>query len=131
MESLDELRERRKHRRFLFKAAVFAACDQFPFGVGALVDISRTGVSFEYSHYSGEDRDPLTGVVKLDIFKNKPSLNVMGIECNVRYDNSVPWENGVLSDYPLRRCGVQFGELSRKQSSELDLFIKDSTVQDK
>jgi hypothetical protein len=130
VESLDERIERRKHRRFLFKDAVFAACDQFPFGVGALVDISRTGVSFEYSYYSGEDLAPLEGVVKLHLFKNKPSLNVVGIECNVRYDTAVPWENGALSDYPLRRCGVQFGELSRNQSSELDLFIKNFTLEE-
>ena len=130
MESMLDGKERRKYRRFLFKDAVFAACDRFPFGIGTLVDISRTGVCFEYSYFSGEDWGPLDGFVKLDLFKHKPAMNVVGIECRVRYDTAVLWEDGVLSDYPLRRCGVQFGKLTRNQSSELDQFIKEFTFQD-
>jgi hypothetical protein len=42
----------------------------------------------------------------------------------------VPWEIGVFGYYQMRRCGVQFGELSSDQSSELDSFIKDFTGQE-
>jgi hypothetical protein len=130
MAESEELREQRKHKRFYPKDLAFAVSERFLFGVGTLVDISGAGISFQYTRDSRDDCDLPKGSIKLDLFKTKPSRNVIGVECNVVYDTAVPWETGVFSNYHLRRCGVQFGELSRNQSSELDSFIKDFAAQE-
>jgi|WetSurMetagenome_2_1015567.scaffolds.fasta_scaffold511808_2 hypothetical protein len=129
MAESEELKEQRKHKRFSPKDSAFAVSERFIFGVGMLVDISGSGVSFQYTYDSADDWDLLKGSVKLDLFKSKPSRSVIGIEGKVVYDTAVPWKIGVFGNYQMRRCGVQFGELSRNQSSELDLFIKDFTVE--
>jgi hypothetical protein len=109
MEYLDEQKERRKRKRFLPRGLVFAVCERSFFGVGTIVDISTGGVSFQYTHDSGDDRDLLKGSIKLDLFKSKPSRIVIGVECKVVYDTAVPWKIGIFDDYQLRRCGVEFG----------------------
>jgi hypothetical protein len=129
MAKTEELKEQRKHKRFSPKDLVFAVSERSLFGVGTLVNISGGGVAFQYTYDSGYDWDLLKGSMKLDLFKSKPSHNVVGIDCNVVYDTAVPWKIGVFSNYQLRRCGVEFGELSRDQSSALDLFIKGFTVE--
>jgi hypothetical protein len=125
MAESEERKEKRKHKRLLAKDLAYA---RFLLGVGTLVNISGGGVSFQYAQDSGDDWEPLKGSMKLDLFKIQPFSKVTGIDCNVVYDTAVPWDIGVFGCYQMRRCGVQFGELSRNQSSELDLFIKDFTV---
>ncbi len=112
MAESEELKEQRKHKRFSLKEWVSGFCRTSFFGVGTLVDISRGGVAFQYFQPSGDDWDLLQGSIELDLFKSEPSRNVIGIDCNVVYDTAVPWEIGVFGNYQLRRCGVQFGELS-------------------
>jgi hypothetical protein len=128
MAKSEELKEQRKQKRLLPNGLAFVVSERFLYGVGTLVDISGGGVAFQYTCDSGGDRDLLKGSIKLDLFKSEPSLNVTGIDCNVVYDTAVPWKVGFFGNYQVRRCGVQFGELSRNQSSELDYFIKDFTV---
>jgi hypothetical protein len=130
MAESEELKEQRKGKRFSPKDSVFAVSERFLYGVGTLVDISGGGVALQYTYDSGDDWDPLKGSVKLDLFKSKPFRSVIGIEGRVVYDTAVPWEIGVYGNHQVRRCGVQFGELSRNQSSELDFFIKDFTFQE-
>jgi hypothetical protein len=129
MTESEELKEQRKHKRFSPRDSAFAVSERFLFGVGTLVDISGSGVSFQYTYDSGDDWDHLKGSVKLDLFKSKPSRSVIGIEGKVVYDTAMSWEIGVFGNYQLQRCGVEFGELSRDQSSALDLFIKDFAVE--
>ena len=126
MAESEERKEKRKHKRLLAKDLAYA---RFLLGVGTLVDIGRGGVAFKYVQPAGDDWDLLQGSIELDLFKSEPSRNVIGIDCNVVYDTAVPWEIGVFGNYQLRRCGVQFGELSSDQSSELDSFIKDFSVE--
>jgi hypothetical protein len=129
MAESEEPKEQRKHKRFSLKEWVSGFCRTSFFGVGTLVDIGRGGVAFQYVQPSGDDWDLLTGSIELDLFKSEPSRNVIGIDCNVVYDTAAPWEIGVFGNYQLRRCGVEFGELSSDQSAELDSFIKDFTVE--
>jgi hypothetical protein len=129
MTESEELKEQRKHQRLLPKEWVSAFCRTAFFGAGMLVDISMGGVAFRYNHDSGDDWEPLKGSLKMDLFKSRLSQNVVGIDCRVVYDTAVPWGIGGFGDYRLRRCGVEFGELSSDQASELGFFLKDFTVQ--
>ena len=129
MAESEGLKEQRKHKRFSLKEWVSGFCRNSLFGVGTLVDISKGGVAFQYFEPGGGDLDYLQGSIELDLFKTEPSRNVIGIDGNVVYDTAVPWEIGVFGKYQLRRCGVEFGELSSDQSTELDSFIKDLTLE--
>jgi hypothetical protein len=130
MTGSEELKERRKRKRFLLKEPVFVVCERSFFGVGTLVDISGGGVCLQYTHDAANDWDRLKGLVKLDLFTSKLSRHVVGVECSVVYDTAVPWEIGVFSNYQLRRCGVEFGQLAEDQFRELHSFIKHFAVQE-
>jgi hypothetical protein len=129
MESSDERRERRKYQRYLPGDFAFAVCESPLYCIGTLLDISAGGISFQYAHESTERWDSLKGSIMLDLIKSKPSRIVTRVECKVVYDTVVPWKIGVFRHYHLRRCGVQFGELSQDQFSVLDHFIEAFTVQ--
>lgn len=120
-----ELKEQRKQKRLLPNGLAFVVSERFLYGVGTLLDISGGGVAFQYTCESGDNWDLLKGSIKLDLYKSEPYRNVVGIDCSIVYDTAVPWRIGFFGNYQVRRCGVQFGELSRTQSSELDFFTKD------
>jgi hypothetical protein len=130
MRESEELSEQRNHKRLFPKSLVFAVSERFLFGIGQVVDISGGGVAFQYAYDSCGDWDLLQGSLKLDLFKSKPSRNVIGVECNVVYDTEVPNQNNLSGGYRLRRCAVEFAEHNWYQSIELDLFIKDFTAQE-
>jgi hypothetical protein len=130
MRESEELSEQRNHKRLLPENLVFAVSERFLFGIGQVVDISGGGVAFQYAYDSYADWDLLKGSIKLDLFKSKPSRNVIGVECNVVYDTEVPNQNNSSAGYRLRRCAVEFSEHNWYQSIELDLFIKDFTTQE-
>jgi hypothetical protein len=130
MGNSDGLRERRKNKRFFPKEWVSASCQASIVGIGKLGDISKGGVSFQYVQHPGIKLAILNKSLKLDLFETVTSQGVKGIMCNVVYDTEVPKQNISSGGYRLRRCGVEFGRLSRDQSSELDLFIKDFTAEE-
>jgi hypothetical protein len=129
MTELEKLREQRKHKRFFPKEWVSAFC-QAPFvGIGKLVDISRGGVAFQYVQRPGVNLALLKDSLKLNLFETVTSHGVKEIQCNVVYDAEVPRQNDLSGGYPLRRCAVEFGEHNWYQSFQLEMFIKDFTVE--
>ncbi len=126
----EELKEQRKHKRFSPKEWVPALC-QAPFvGIGTLVDISMRGAAFQYVQRFGINLALLKLPLKLDLFETVTSHGVKEIECNVIYDTEVPSQNNSSGGYRLRRCAVEFGEHTWYQSFQLDMFIKDFTVEE-
>jgi hypothetical protein len=130
MASAIEVRERRKHKRLFPKEWVSAFCQTSIVGIGTLLDISKGGVAFQYVRGPGVKLAILKKTIKLDLFETVSSHSVKGIECNVVYDAEVPRQNNSSGGYRLRRCGVKFAEHNWYQSSELDVFIKDFTVEE-
>lgn len=130
MES-EELREQRRHHRFFPKEWVSAFCQAPIVGIGKLVDISKGGAAFQYVQRSAANLAHLEKPLMLDLFETVTSHGVKGIECKVVYDAEVPRpDNSTSGDYRLRRCGVEFGDHNWYQSFQLDMFIKDFTLQE-
>jgi hypothetical protein len=128
MES-EELKEQRQHKRFAPKEWVSAHC-QAPFvGIGTFVDVSMGGVAFQYVQRSAMNLALVKEPLKLDLFETVTSHGVKEIECKVVYDTEVHRQNNPSGDYPLRRCGVEFGEYNWYQSFLLDKFIEHFTVE--
>jgi hypothetical protein len=130
MKKSDELREQRKHERFSPKEWVSAFCQTSIVGIGKLVDISKGGAAFQYVQRSNTNLALLRKSLVLDLFETVTYHGVKGMECKVVYDSEVPSQNVLSGDYRVRRCGVEFAEHNWYQSFQLDMFIKDFTVQE-
>lgn len=118
-----ELVEKRKHRRFCLKDLAFAAFGSHAKGIGKIIDISRGGLSFRYI----ADGDQLNESFELEIYlanngfhlKEVPSKTISDLEITSEFPTS---------SITMRRCGVQFGELTQNQVSQLECFIQNHTV---
>ena len=130
MNKSTELREQRKYERFTPKEWVSAFCQTSIVGIGKLLDISKGGAAFQYVQRSNTNLALLRKSLVVDLFETVTYHGVKGMECRVIYDSEVPRQNVLSGDYRVRRCGVEFGENNWYQSFQLDMFIKDFTVQD-
>ncbi len=125
----ENIRERRKDKRYFPKEWVSAFCQTSIVGIAKLVDISKGGVAFQYSQGPGFNLATLKKRLKVDLFETVSSQGVKGIDCTVVYDSEVPRQNNPSSGYRLRRCGVRFDEPNWYQSLQLEAFIKDFTAE--
>jgi hypothetical protein len=124
-----ELQEKRKYKRFFPKEWVSAFCQTSIIGIGKLVDVSMRGAAFQYVQRPGVNLALLDQPLKVDLFETVTSHGVKQIECRVVYDTEVPSRKDLSGDYRLRRCAVEFGEHNWYQSFQLDMFIKDFTLE--
>lgn len=119
----------RIHKRFIPKEWVSALC-QTPFaGIGMLVDISMGGAAFQYVERPSMSLALLKSPLTLDLFETVTSHSVKEMKCNIVYDAEVPDHNNSTDGYRLRRCAVAFGQHSWQQLRQLNMFIKDFTIQ--
>jgi hypothetical protein len=125
LDNPEELTECRKYQRFLAKDSIFAVCRADSLRIGKVVDISRGGAAFQYVSFAEEHENLTKGAVDLEVFKPGSSWCLKKASCCIVYDFEVPLGNSFLDNYQVRRCGIQFGELSQNQCSQLDSFIKD------
>jgi len=120
--------ERRKHKRFQVEDGKFAVLRRpwpHPTTLGQIIDISMGGLAFRY--IAGEERS------------HQPSeLEILWADCSFRLDK-IPFET--ISDFKTanevaysftttRRCGVEFGELTLNQVSELEYFTQKYTTRE-
>ena len=120
--------ERRKQKRFVVEDAVFAVLRPEFKVIGKIQDISRGGVSFQYmAHETSAQTASLTQLdssPELDIFMRERELYLSQVPCAIVYDIPVADYNGYSQDsLTMKRCGVQFRDLSPKQSERVDSFI--------
>ena len=122
MTSTKETAERRKHKRFKVQAGAFAVLrPQWPYStkLGQVIDMSMGGLAFRYIDTEGETSGPC----ELDIFTADSNF----------YLHEIPFKN--ISDFEMdnvpslasirmRRCGLQFGELTQSQIFDLEYFIQ-------
>ena len=115
--------EQRQHKRFLFKENTYLALENGKTRVGGIMNLSKGGSSFEY--ISG-DTLAVKGQAKLDIFIFGNTFRLSEIPCNVIYDTPINknlGRNGYDPPFITRRCGIQFGALTKEQGVQLLDFI--------
>ncbi len=117
--------ERRKYVRFLAKDNSFAALRNGFKKVGKIDDISINGLGFSFlSEITQVDS---TGHhSKVDIFISENGFHLSNVPCMIVYEtpDTTPDENFPVQMY---RCGLQFGELTRSQLKQMELFIENYT----
>lgn len=113
--------ERRKHKRFQAWNGAFVALGPYSMKLGQIVNMSMGGLAFRY------------------IGSHEPSR--MKTESKIFIDNGfclddVPLETvsdreakqGHFASLVMRQSGVQFGELTNDQRSQLEYFIHNHTA---
>jgi hypothetical protein len=114
--------ERRKHKRFQVQNGAFVILTPPDTKVGRIMDISMGGLAF---HYVGR-ADPSNKSTKLSIFSGDCSFYLYKVPCETILDSRAYVSHS--APISIRRCSVQFGELTHNQVSRLEHFIQDYTA---
>ena len=120
--------ERRKHKRFRVIDDTYAS-----FGSSSsqctIIDISLEGLSFRYFSDTREIKGfSPTDTGKLDIIRSKDDISIQQIPFETVYDIEVESDNPWHS-FKMRRRGLRFIRLTRKQRSQLEKFIKEHAIE--
>ena len=111
--------ERRKDKRFKVKDPVFAILYSSPTRTAQIVDISRGGLALHYVR----NEEGSNVIDRLDIFKSDFSFYMDNIKAKTVSDIEVVGEKSDGSK-EIRRCGLQFEDLSQGQISQLESFMQ-------
>jgi hypothetical protein len=114
--------ERRKHKRSKVQDDAFVLLKSDDTRLGSLMDITMNGLGF---HYIGRE-DALSELAQLGILLPDDHFYLFKVPCKIISDLKL-YKNHP-SPISMRRCGVQFGELTRSQISQLQYFIQNYTT---
>jgi hypothetical protein len=116
-----ELAEQRKDKRFQVPRNAFAALGPDYIKVGQIINISMGGLAFRYVDGKGR-----SNASELDIFLAGRTFYSYKLPFETVWDsvtNQVPF-----SSINMKVCGLQFGDLTDKQKSDLRYFIQTHTI---
>ena len=120
----DRRRDKRNDKRFQVKRFTFVKLwSESNEDIGQLLDISERGLSLRYFL---KDQNPIN-FSQLGIFSPDCDLAIDGIPFSVVSDTELP-NGSPLDPINFRRSGVQFEQLTSKQLSELEYFLKTNTT---
>jgi hypothetical protein len=112
--------ERRKHERISVAGRADAVLFGPDFTKGVqIVDVSKGGLSFRYVN----GQKPLNGPLELDILWDHIDVFLLKLKIRAVSDFQVANEF-LLGVIPIRRCGVQFVDLTPDQISQLEHVVK-------
>ena len=118
-----EVVERRRHKRFQAEEGAYAAVRPQYDKIGQIIDVSRGGLAFRYMV-----SDSQGGVSpELDVFLIGDSFHLDRVPFRIVSDEGIP-ERLSPGTQEMRRCGVEFGELTQMQILKLQEFILNHTV---
>ena len=116
-----EIVERRKHTRFQVPKSAFVGFGPYDAKVGQIIDVSTGGLAFRYVG----TEEPSNG--ELSIFLAERDFYVGQIPFKTISDFEIAGKTPSTS-VPLRRSGVQFGQLTEHQTSQLEHLLHSLTL---
>ena len=114
--------ERREHKRFPVTKDTFVALKPDYFEVGRVINISMAGLTFSYM----ADGKPPGQSSILDIFLVGRNFHLRDLP--FRTISDVISDRIPFSSAKMRKCTVQFGDLTAYQSGRLKYFIQNHTM---
>ena len=120
-----EVVERRKHKRFRVDEGAYAAVRPHYDKIGQIIDVSRGGLAFRYL-VSDSQEDASS---ELDIFLIGDDFHLDKLPFKTVSDQKIP-EGVSPGSQTMRRCAVQFGELTQIQALKLEEFILKYTTEE-
>jgi len=115
-------KERRKYRRYKVTADAYAVTGPEAAKLGQIKDISMGGLAFNYLADEGRSQS----CDALDIITRQCSMRIEHLPVKTISDFELAPKN-VFSTVKLRQLGVQFGELTPDQRSQLQHLLKTHT----
>ena len=117
-----ELVERRKYERFQIRQGTYVALAP-PYGkVGPVIDISRGGLSFRYV-----DGKETTNGSYINIYLTEANFYLEKVPIKTILDFKIP-DKSASSSITMRRCGLQFEDLTHDQASQLKFFVENYSM---
>ena len=117
----NELKERRKYRRFEVSDTIFAVLKPEMKKLGLVRDISEAGLSLEYISNS----DMGEHFTELDIFSYPHHFSMTRLPCSIVHDSIYRDQQDHEFDcLRIRLCGLKFGKLQAIQKEELKKLLK-------
>jgi hypothetical protein len=113
--------ERRKQKRMRVKSGAFVGVGPHFNQVGPLLDISKDGLAF---CYTARKKQP--NGLSLDIFLTDGDFYLSYVPFKAVFDSEMP--NNTSGYAPIRRCRVQFGDLTENQLSRLEHIIQNHRI---
>ena len=101
----------------------FAVIKSRPIKMGQIKNISKNGLAFDYI----ERQSKTIEVFKLDILFAEDAYYLGKVLFRPIFDYAIDAEIP-FNSFTIRRCGVQFGELTAQQQSKLAYFVNQHTL---
>ena len=101
----------------------FAVIKSKPIKMGQITNISKDGLAFHYI----DRQDGSNSLFKMDILFAGEAFYLDRLLFKPVFDILVETDIP-LNSFPIRKCGVQFGELDHRQRSQLEYFICNHTL---
>jgi hypothetical protein len=117
--------ERREFTRYIVKKDELQVFSHDLKIVGKLNDISKCGLSFQYTPIAGEMLN--TNSINI-LAKGTDRSNLFDIACRIIYDISTLEEGQSFTGAASRQCGINFFGLKENQQNKLELLTKNFTV---
>lgn len=111
--------EKRSHKRFIVQDRIFAALRNHDVTLGVIKDISRGGFAVHYI----ANGNLLHGSVMIDGLFKSESFYLQDVPVKIISDLEVD-DRPPFSSIPMRRCGIQFKEMTPSRMSQLARFIE-------
>ncbi len=116
------LTERRQYKRYRAVDGIIAMLG-FPSKImGSIIDMSKEGLSFQYI----VDSEPPHESMELDILYTDKLIYIDKVPFKAVSDIDI-YSGASSALFPLRRCGVKFGELTNEQKGQLEHLILNLT----
>jgi hypothetical protein len=117
--------EKRRFARYVAQDLAFAVFRPSFTKLGKIKDISKGGLAFEYVTAEGQMEDS----TEIDIFISGTRFHVTRVPAKTMYDSKVANDDYTFAPFvERRRCGLQFGELTKEQAAQLTHFLETHTT---
>ena len=118
---MEKQTDRRKNPRFKVRDDLAAKIQKARSNLGIITDISRGGLAFRYIEFDKHEID-LKEQVKLAIICSSDNFHWHDVPCEIIMDGHSPPEYS-FSLLPMRKCHVQFDEMTSDQISQMEDII--------
>ena len=124
---MEEHINKRKDSRFIAREELVAVVKcKFSSKFGVINDINRRGLAFHYLVTDFEHEESSEEVCELNIVCKPSGLSLTIGSCKIIKDNYIPPEYSFCLGL-MRKCSVQFGDMTPTEKSRLEYFIKNFT----
>lgn len=123
--STEKYVERRKYTRFRTRNGALIELRSQRGKLGEIIDISKGGLAFRYIDIGERPK----GSFELDIFLKEAGFRLEKVPAKTISDSGTT-KYFPFSSTKTRRQGVEFGELTQKQISQLEHFIRNYTTEE-